>query len=74
MSDPLDLSKFSASETTDLMARCADHLDQLRRQAMQQAEILGLTCTLPGAKQRKPRRSKSHENGADQPEPNAAAE
>ena len=68
-----DISKFSASETSDLMARCAEHLDRMRREAMQQAELLGLTCSLP-AKPRKPRRSKQLGNGADNAEPNIATE
>ena len=69
-----DVDALPASDVTELIKKCTKRLDDLRQQHMREAELLGLQCALPTAKQRKPRRSKSHENGADHPQPNSAAE
>ena len=71
-----DVDALSASDVTELIKKCTKRLDDLRQQHMHEAELLGLQCALPAAKQRKSRRSKANgqDAAADQPAPAAAAE
>ena len=56
-----DVSNLSPSEVAALMSACAQRLEKLRLEHIAEAELLGLTCALPAAKQRKPRRIKEVE-------------
>jgi hypothetical protein len=61
----IDVSNLSAAEVTEVMTKCTERLEVLRQEAREQAELLGMVCGLPDAKQRKPRRNSAKQHSAD---------
>ena len=53
----IDTSSLTAVECNELIEKTNERLEHLRQAAKQQAELLGMVCTVPDGKAKKPRRN-----------------